>query len=443
MKWNRIWIAACLVLARAGQETAGQVRADGATRIFFTNAPASTQNAAFSPDGGTILLTVFHQGYNNGPAGIFSVAVTGAVARAVIDEADQDSVNLPGSCWNGLSNRIAFSSDRADKHEVWTMNPTGGALFRVTNHAGTNQYIEPTFSSNGQWLVFEDHPNLDDDNAQGSLWRVRCDGAGLTQLTDGPGGGTDDRQPNWSPAADRILFQRRSPAGEDWNLYLIDTNGVITRQVTTSTASDTDASWSPDGLWIAYSTDHGGLPVPNLFVISSTGGPPVRVTNNSTNDDAAPSWSPDGRWIAFESHKPGDTAPAALWRIAAPADLDFDQDGLPDWWEQSNFGNPTSALPGADSDTDAVVNLDEYCADTQPTNPASVFRINAISNDAGRLIFFPTSTQRIYDVYYAVVPTHEAWSDLKTNIPGVGGMLSVTDAAPDIQRVYRLKAIRP
>ena len=96
-------------------------------------------------------------------------------------------------------------------------------------------------------------------------------------------------------------------------------DGSDLRQVTTAPSSDTDASWSPDGQWIVYSSDQGGLPMPNLFVIPAEGGTPTRVTHDGTHEDGAPSWSPDCRWIAFESHSGQDEdTPASLWRIAAP-----------------------------------------------------------------------------------------------------------------------------
>jgi hypothetical protein len=94
-----------------------------------------------------------------------------------------------------------------------------------------------------------------------------------------------------------------------------DGSGVA--QVTTGPSEDTDASWSPDGAWIVYSSDEGGLKRPSIFVISASVGEPLRVTSDASAADGAPCWSPDGDWIAFESHE-GDEEPASLWRIAAP-----------------------------------------------------------------------------------------------------------------------------
>jgi len=141
---------------------------------------------------------------------------------------------------------------------------------------------------------------------------VRANGDELTQLT----GGADDRQPNWSPVEDLILFQRRTPGSDDWNLYTMLPDGSDIRQVTTSSAGDTDASWSPDGQWLVYSSDDGDLPAANIFVIPASGGKPARVTRAETRYDGAPSWSPDGRWIAFESYLGDEDAPSTLWLIA-------------------------------------------------------------------------------------------------------------------------------
>jgi TolB protein len=286
-------------------------RSDGAELIYAPSSPESAQNPAFSPDGQTILFTLFHQGYNDGPAGLYVLPWAGGDPTALLNEEGQDSVNLPGSCWNNTTYSITFSSDREDTDEVWTMADDGSDLFRVTRT--TDGYsIEPSFSPDGQWIVFETNTG-----AQGTLWKARADGTDLTQLTDGA---HDDRQPNWSPAGDRILFQRRALDSDDWNLYTMATDGGDVQPVTTAPSSDTDASWSPLGNWIVYSSDYGGLPAPNIFIIPAEGGAPIRVTHDDAHEDSAPSWSPDGKWLAFESHTIQDReTPASLWRIAVPS----------------------------------------------------------------------------------------------------------------------------
>jgi TolB protein len=273
---------------------------------------ASDQNPAFSPDGRTILFTRFSNGYNEGPAELMLLdSATGQVAL-FITAPDSDNVNMPGTSWNLATNRIAFSSDREDTDEIWTADLDGGGLLRIS-HTTDGFALEPTFSPDGEWIVFETHDDLPEDQQMGRIWKVRADGSYLTPLTSGE---YDDRQPNWSPTGERILFQRREPGSDNWDIVTIAPDGSDLRPVTTQPAEDTDASWSPDGRWIVYSSDYDDVDIANLFIIAAQGGELVRVTFNENGYDGAPSWSPDGAWIAFESG--GDEAPTALWMIAVP-----------------------------------------------------------------------------------------------------------------------------
>lgn len=302
--------------------TAVPVRPDGAVRLSVPPTGASDQNPAFSPDGSRLVFTRFENGYNSGPGGLFLFDLGRGTVTRLTPEEDQDNVNLPGSSWNAASGSIVFASDRLEGDDLWRIAPDGTGLTRITSHSGPSWYIEPSWSPDGGWIVFEADNDVPDDRQQGSIWKVRADGSGLMPLTDGPGGGTDDRQPNWSPAGDAILFQRRTPGSDDWNLYTMSPDGSGLQQVTTSPSSDTDASWSPDGACIVYSSDHGGLSVPNLFVIPADGGEPVRITSSGTYADSAPSWTPGSEgpaWIAFESREGQDeSSPSSLWRIAVP-----------------------------------------------------------------------------------------------------------------------------
>jgi dipeptidyl aminopeptidase/acylaminoacyl peptidase len=231
---------------------------------------------------------------------------------------------------------------------------------------------------------------------------VRADGTELTPLTDGT---HDDRQPNWSPSGERILFQRRSLPNGDWDIHTISPDGSNLYNVTSSPSSDTDASWSPDGSWIVYSSDYGGLPAPNIYAIHASGGVPARVTSNATHEDGAPSWSPDGQWIAFESHAGQDEdSPAALWRIADVRTLP-ELDALTD-----EFANRFGAAAGSESGRERLANVTNwlYLIGDNP-EPDVVTQSAASEYDLVVLDFVPSQADATdYPMTEVVAALHDA-----------------------------------
>ena len=76
---------------------------------------------------------------------------------------------------------------------------------------------------------------------------------------------------------------------------------ALTR-ITFGDGLQTDATFSPDGRFIAYASDRGGHF--NIWVQSVAGGDPVQVTKSDASD-TQPDWSPDGSTIVFRSERDG------------------------------------------------------------------------------------------------------------------------------------------
>ncbi len=346
------WMAGCAGGGASGggtNENDGQdggpvesPRTDGAVLVFSPDdqgAPgASAQNPAFSPDGQQIVFTLFLNGYNEGPAELWIVHVDGTDAHRVTPPEDQDNVNVPGAAWNAVRDEIVFASDRQDSDDVWSIRPDGTGLRRITEHASPPYWIEPAWSPDGEWVVFEVESEAATElDQRGVIFKVRSDGTELTQLTRREGEDYDDRLPNWSPDGDWILFQRRLPeegTGDEWDVYVMDTDGDSVFNVSDAPEYfNTDNSWSADGLWIAsssqYPAEGGSLPRPNIigFFVPYPDEPeevpdPVRITFSPDHEDGAPSVSPDGQWVAFESHRSQDEeSPTDIWLIQVPDDL--------------------------------------------------------------------------------------------------------------------------
>ncbi len=222
-----------------------------------------------------------------------------------------------------LMNLVAVRDGRAQKG-VMLMNrigPTSSELF-VANADGSNEHpllsasrfdYHASWSANGQWIAFTSERN---GLGQADIFRVRPDGTGLEQLTDNP---SLDDQPALSPDARKLAFVSTRNTRRA-NIWILD---IATKKLTPLTTmsgiqGDTtkpDAflrpSWSPDGKWIAFSSDrntawlghgHGSgwehVQELGVYIVRPNGHGLRRV---STPGIAAgsPKWSADAKRLVF------------------------------------------------------------------------------------------------------------------------------------------------
>src|SRR5947207_12740784 len=98
------------------------------------------------------------------------------------------------------------------------------------------------------------------------------------------------RTPDISPDGKLIAF---SYLGDIWT---VETIGGVARPVTMHEAHEIYPAFSPDGKWLAFSSDrHGSY---DVFVVSVRGRRPRRLTFDSAADLVV-GWSPDGKYINF------------------------------------------------------------------------------------------------------------------------------------------------
>lgn len=100
--------------------------------------------------------------------------------------------------------------------------------------------------------------------------------------------------PAWSPDGSKLAIVLTY--GANSQVYTINADGTGLKQLTKSSAIDTEPTWSSDAKMIYFSSDRGGKP--QIYKVSSAGGEPQRVTFEGAYN-VSPRFSPDGKSLAM------------------------------------------------------------------------------------------------------------------------------------------------
>ena len=158
----------------------------------------------------------------------------------------------------------------------------------------------PTLTPDGKWIVF-----TSERSGQSDIYRMHPDGSGLEQLTDDP---AFDDQGTLSPDGKSLAFI--STRGEGFaNLWLLDIASHKYTNLTKSRSGNFRPSWSPDGRWIAFSSDRDANPgrFPGQWEhLQSTGiylihpdGTGLRRLTKAGGVAGSPTWSSDAKRVLY------------------------------------------------------------------------------------------------------------------------------------------------
>ncbi len=157
---------------------------------------------------------------------------------------------------------------------------------------------------------------------------------------------------------------------------------------------------------------------------------------------------PAGRFLAAAATDPaGNTSPMSSG-VAVTVSSSVN-DGIPDAWRALYFGgNGTTtdsrSCATCDPDRDGMNNLQEFFAGTNPTNAASVVRLNALpSNPENNVAGFLSAPGVVYRILYRDELEAGFWSIAAGQMLGTGSNILITD--PDVvstpNRFYRLQVL--
>jgi Tol biopolymer transport system component len=187
--------------------------------------------------------------------------------------------------------RIAVHRHEAAGGDIWIVEPSGSET-RLTWNAAQH-HSSPIWSPDGRDIAYSSLRN-----GKSGLYRKRSDGSGAEELLH------ESHAPaapmSWAPDGKSIVFGVQDPKtkGDLWLLSLADKKAA---PIVNTPALETHAQISPDGKWLAYSSDEVGgrreihvQPFPSghgRWQISDAGGD-------------WPRWRRDGRELIYHSVGP-------------------------------------------------------------------------------------------------------------------------------------------
>jgi len=187
-------------------------------------------------------------------------------------------------------------------------------LFAVPNVgivSGTpNRLFDIKWSDDGRWITYTQGFFFGQNADEADVWVMRSDGSERRNLSEGTS--ANEGVAAFSPDAERIVF--RSARDGRFDLYWSTRDGSEVRALTNDDARENFPVFSPDGKSIAFSSNRdgardmrGNLTFDNYILSLGPDGSPgaLQRISDHPGQDSHPWFSPDGAWIVYTSERGG------------------------------------------------------------------------------------------------------------------------------------------
>jgi len=223
---------------------------------------------------GTLMATPFDLG---------TLEVTGNPVP-VLEEVRQEYSNAVDYSFSRNGTLVYIPGGDVEKLDLVWVDRNGGTQPMVDIQ---RQFLDPRFSPDGKSLAVT---IIDGDSA--SIWIYEIERGILSPLTDG---GWNYRAV-WTPDAERLIFSSRQ---DEMKLFWMPVDGSAEAEPLTTEGPRFPISVSLDGI-VAYVTPRGDI---GVLPLEGERVPEPVLTNRYR--ETSPQFSPDGRWLAFSSDRSG------------------------------------------------------------------------------------------------------------------------------------------
>jgi Tol biopolymer transport system component len=169
----------------------------------------------------------------------------------------------------------------------------------------------PAWSKDGEWVAWMAGLAFRGPEAESDIWKVRPDGSGAVNLTPNTPG--NDGLMSFSGDGKYIVF--RSGRTGNFDIYIMNSDGSNVRNLTSNPAYDSFPAFSPLSNQIAFASNREGdldektgvrtFELYTLEIKPDGSAGTLRRVTDSPGQDSHPSYSPDGKWLVFVSERGG------------------------------------------------------------------------------------------------------------------------------------------
>ena len=209
------------------------------------------------------------------------------------------------------------------------------------------QGSEPTFSADGEWIIYSAATANDGTSSAQSLFRVRRDGSGRERLTTLPGWADG---PDAAPDGRHVAFSWGREARFAPDVAVLDLVDGSIDVVAASSLAERSPTVSPEGARIAFAVNGDfGNRIESVAFDGSD-----RRTEPATEGGFAPAYSPSGRLLAFVRDDGVWVADLAARTARAVVATGFSESSPA--WQPGGHGAPAAqgsrscVITGADGD---------------------------------------------------------------------------------------------